>query len=184
MFSVGLLFSFFKIGKKTPKLSIELVPYKMHGYNVRSRLTDHEWERVCKQVRSHIPANKRFKCQICGSHGNLQGFNHPVECHEIWEFDYATKTQKLTGIVSLCPLCHKVKHIGLATKMGFRDKVIAHMKKVNNMTEAQVLQAISDAEAICKTRQTVDWKLDLTYLNKKEFYFLATHFTDNEAAFC
>lgn len=67
------------------KCSIELVPAQMHGFNVRSRLQASQWQQVCKVV--HEEANQGrsyYLCQQCGESGLLQGFSHPVECHEIW----------------------------------------------------------------------------------------------------
>lgn len=33
-----------------------------------------------------------------------------LECHEVWSYDHDALTQRLTGLVPLCTLCHQVKH--------------------------------------------------------------------------
>ena len=68
-----------------------------------------------------------YKCELCCGKGET----HPVECHEIWDFDMQNKVQKLIGLISLCPKCHKVKHSGLAITNGEEELIVNHIKKIN-----------------------------------------------------
>ncbi len=85
-------------------LTIELVPQSVFYDNVRALLTQSQWDVVRKQVYSQA----YYVCQICGGVGP----KHPVEAHEIWQYDDKLLTQTLVGMVGLCPSCHQVKHIG------------------------------------------------------------------------
>ena len=92
------------------KLQIELVPGSCWWTNVRSNLTQSQWDKIRKPVY----ANANFLCEICGERGT----KHPVECHEVWIYNDKSLIQKLDHFQSLCPLCHEVKHIGLAELLG------------------------------------------------------------------
>lgn len=164
------------------KLDIELVPHTMHGCNVRSRIEPEQWKKVCSVV--HKAARRDYRCQICRQSGKDQGFKHPVECHEIWAFNVPTRTQKLIGMLSLCPMCHKAKHIGLAERQGYGEATRAHLAKVNHITAAHADKLIARAVATVKERSNHQWTLDLTYLNKNEFAFLNIDFSEDEAHKC
>lgn len=96
------------------KLTIELVPSTDFYSNVRSNVTQKEWDVIRK--KSYERASN--KCEICGDAGTNQGVKHKVECHEIWEYNDESHIQKLIGLISLCPNCHKTKHAGLAQIKG------------------------------------------------------------------
>jgi hypothetical protein len=84
-----------------PRLSIELVPATSWFDNLRSLLPPAEWDALRKatsQAAGH-------RCEICGGRGP----KWPVECHERWQYDDATHVQTLTGLIALCPECHRVK---------------------------------------------------------------------------
>ena len=102
-----------------------------------------------------------YRCEIC----NVIGKTHPVECHEIWEFDMDNKIQILTGLISLCPMCHKAKHIGLAFMKGEEKEVINHIKKINNWNNADVNKYIGESFQIHNILSEVDWTLDLSYID-------------------
>ncbi|QNP48392.1 HNH endonuclease [Diaphorobacter aerolatus] len=159
-----------------------MVPFTMHGANVRSRISSEEWKKVCKVV--HKQAGLKHHCQICRQSGKDQGFEWPVECHEKWHYDDKRHTQTLTGMLSLCPMCHKAKHYGLAVKQGYERQVRKHLMRVNRWSEAQLDVYISESMATVKERSAYTWTLDLTYLNNYEYSFLGTEFTENEKSNC
>ncbi len=68
------------------KLSVELVPSSSWANNVRSLVSKKEWDSIRK--KSYQDAN--YRCEIC--HG--VGRKHPVECHEIWEYNDASGVRK------------------------------------------------------------------------------------------
>ena len=80
------------------KLTIELVPRMCWYSNVRTNVTREKWD----IIRKECYRKSNYKCEICGD----KGTTHPVECHEIWEYDDVNYVQKLIGFIALCPNCH------------------------------------------------------------------------------
>ena len=140
------------------KLTIELVPQSAFFKNVRSEVSKDEWD----IIRREAYKKAGYKCQICGGAGK----QHPVECHEIWE--YKNGIQKLIDFIAICPNCHQVKHIGLSQMRGLEENCVKHLMKVNNMSEKQVITYIENCFAIWRERSEQDWKLDISLLNKIE----------------
>lgn len=166
-----------------PKLQIELVPASMHGCNVRSRLSAMQWKYICNTTHD-TPKYQLKTCSICGENGKAQGFPHALECHEQWEYDTSTRTQKLVNLLSICPLCHKVFHFGLSARTGYGDKAFNHLKKVNKWNDEKALAYIEEAKAKVKKQSKIDWELDLTFLNKSKYSYLKTKFTTTEKFNC
>lgn len=174
---------------KDAKIEVELVPFAMHGLNVRSRVDEDTWSQIARKAHylNAIAFNmKRGKCEVCRGNGKRQGFKHSLEAHEEWDFDFNTGTQKLTRIRSLCPLCHKAVHIGFADKQGYGNQVRAHMKKVNrwdfNQVESHIKLAKKNVMALNKKGV---FKIDLTYLNRRDYQNIHhVVFTENETANC
>lgn len=142
------------------RLTIELVPSTCWYTNVRSHVSEFSWDMIRK--KSYKLAN--HKCEICGSTGKEQGFNHNVECHEIWHYDDINHKQTLIGLIALCPYCHKTKHVGLAQINGEEDIVINQLMYVNKMSYDEALKYISDSFKIWKERSKFEWELDINYL--------------------
>lgn len=142
------------------KLTIELVPETAWYSNVRSNVTQQEWDVIRK--KSYEKAS--HKCEICGDVGTNQGVKHKVECHEIWEYNDENHIQKLTGLISLCPNCHKTKHVGLAQMKGEEGIVINQLMSVNGMTEDEAVKYIDESFGVWEERSEHDWELDISYL--------------------
>lgn len=107
------------------RLTIELVPSPCWYGNLRKALPKREWDKIRKSVY----AEYEYKCGICGTEGRL-------ECHELWAYDDENHVQALRGFIALCPLCHRVKHIGLTGKLADEgivdyEAVVQHFMKVN-----------------------------------------------------
>jgi hypothetical protein len=143
------------------KLTIELVPRTSWYNNVRSNVSKERWD----ELRNHCYNKAGHKCEICGSIGKEQGFNHNVECHEIWEYDEYHHVQRLAGLIALCPLCHKVKHAGLAQINGEENLVISQLMKVNNMDEFEAKNYLQDAFLIWDERSVFEWNVDISWLD-------------------
>lgn len=141
------------------KLTIELVPKTSWYSNVRSNVSSEQWD----IIRRKSYRNANYKCEIC----NGIGVNHPVECHEIWEYDVIAKNKKQTliGFISLCPNCHKVKHPGLAEINGEMDIVINQLIRVNDMTKNEAVNYISDSFRIWRQRNNFEWEVDISFVN-------------------
>jgi hypothetical protein len=105
----------------------------------------------------------RYRCEICAGRGR----RWPVECHEVWRYDDKTHTQMLVRLIGLCPMCHKVKHIGLASVNGEFEEVRAHLMKVNQWPQQATADAyIARAFQIFEERSRYEWTLDISYLKQ------------------
>lgn len=140
------------------KLTIDLIPRTSFFTNLRILLTQKEWDIIRKQVYK----NANYKCEICGGKGRT----HPVECHEQWEYDSETKTQKLIGLIALCPPCHSVTHIGLAEVKGNLETAIRHLAKVNSITIKDAYSLRENAFKQWNERNKIKWTLDTSLLPK------------------
>jgi hypothetical protein len=156
IFVLGVVFSLYFLLRKNKKLILlpELIPYSMHYKNVRAVLPPEYWQKIAKLTYK----KSKYKCDICHAKGKL-------ECHEIWYFDDINLIQKLIGLTSLCPDCHRVKHIGLAKKFGHYNQAIKHMAKVNGISIFMAKRYVKYAEIEVKNRKN-EYSLDLTYLNQ------------------
>ena len=141
----------------TPKLTIELVPETAWHKNLRSALSRAEWDKL--RQRTYQEAG--HCCSICGGKGR----RHPVEAHEIWEYDDEAHVQTLVGLEALCPACHLCRHFGFALIQGQGGKSYNHLMKVNSWTRQQTEFHISEAFRIHASRSCHPWELDLTWLS-------------------
>lgn len=139
-------------------LEIELIPMTTFFTNVRSILPD-KWDSLRKACYNKA----KYRCEIC----NGKGDKHPVECHEVWNYDFKKKIQKLERLIALCPSCHEVKHFGLATVRGRKEIAKEHFMKVNNITSKQADKAIKEAFEEWNRKNTIQWKLDISNLEKQ-----------------
>lgn len=139
-------------------LEIELVPSTSWMNNVRKVLTTTQWN----ALRGAVCDAAYNVCEICGG----EGPKHPVECHEIWRYNEKTNVQKLTGMLSLCPDCHMVKHIGLARIKGKYDEALKHFMKVNKLKKRQAEEYIDEAFKLWRERSKSKWTLDLSLLKR------------------
>lgn len=144
------------------KLELELVPRSCWWSNVRSQVTKAEWE-ICKKF---VAERSGRKCEICGGKGK----KWPVECHEIWDYDSATATQTLVGLIALCPNCHHAKHIGRSSAvMTGREKLVLynHICQVNGWTPSHLIHTVMpEAFAVWSIMSEVNWALDVSYLKE------------------
>jgi hypothetical protein len=142
------------------KLTIELVPQTAWYSNVRSNVTKGQWDVLRKECYS----NAGYQCEICKGRGP----KHPVECHEIWDYNDETCEQTLKGLIALCPDCHKVKHMGYARISGNYDRALAHLAKVNGLTEEEADAYVHHCFEKWEERSQKEWKLDITILENRD----------------
>lgn len=155
-----------------PKLTIELVPASQWGDNLRSHLTPAKWD----YLREACYARAGRVCEVCGGRGP----KHPVECHEIWEYDDHKRTQTLTGLIALCPSCHKVKHIGMAAVLGTLPQAMLHLMKVNQWPEDLAGQYITRQFEIHNIRSMWLWAIDLSWLDNLDSYIEEANVVERE----
>lgn len=140
-------------------LTIELVPKTSWGDNLRSRLAQKDWNRLRKmQYREAM-----YRCEICGEVGR----NHPIECHETWEYDEVRRIQKLTGLIALCPDCHRVKHFGFAAYKGKKEQALRHLMRVNGWDRKTAIFYVVAAFERHRERSRGPWILDLQWLKDR-----------------
>jgi len=140
------------------KLTAELVPKTAWYSNVRSNVTRAEWD----VIRHQVYENAGHVCEVCGGVGN----KHPVECHEVWEYDDETHIQKLARMVALCPACHSVKHLGRAKIVGIYHLAMAQLRKVNGINDTEALEYAKQVFEQWAERSKHKWKLDIKCLSK------------------
>jgi hypothetical protein len=144
------------------KLTIELVPTTSWYDNVRNVVSKEKWDVI--RFTSYRLANN--KCEICDDTGKNQGYNHNVECHEIWEYNDKTNMQTLVEFISLCPYCHKTKHAGLAEVNGELDIVYNQLIKINDMSLVEAKDYVQQAFKLYVKRSIVTWGVDIKYIDK------------------
>ena len=145
--------------KISTKLTVEFVPSSSHYKNVRSNVKKKEWDKIRRQVYKEAG----YKCEICGGVGK----RHPVECHEVFEYNDTKGIQKLVRFEALCNLCHMVKHFGRSEMIGKRKVALYHLIKVNGWTEADAeLYLEAMAEQWIARSQLLKWELDLCLLKE------------------
>jgi hypothetical protein len=139
-----------------PRLTVELVPRTCWFSNVRDRVSREDWDRMRSRVYEHAGS----RCEVCGGRGS----KHPVECHEVWEYDERTAVQRLVRMIALCPACHEVKHIGLAGIKGRGEIAAKHLAAVNDWTAQLTAQYIDQAFVAWEKRSARTWSLDVSAL--------------------
>ena len=101
-----------------------------------------------------------------------------MECHEIWNYNDETHTQTLVGLVSLCPNCHQVKHIGRAIAMGRQEICLKQLAKVNKWTPIEIQQHILSSFELHKERSKYQWTLDLSLLTIEPYNIVLKETTE------
>lgn len=138
------------------KLTIELVPRSAWYSNVRSNVTQEQWD----FIRRVVYRRAKYLCEICGV-GNAK-----IHAHEIFSYDDKLHLQKLEKIMALCPKCYMVKHIGLATVKGNGDIALRHLMRVNEITKKEANEYINYQFKVWEHRSKFQWTLNIEYLNQ------------------
>jgi hypothetical protein len=139
------------------RLAIELVPSTCWYSNMRKVLSHTAWDKLRKEVY----AQYKHRCGICGKN------NVRLECHEIWAYDDDTYMQTLMGFIALCPLCHHIKHIGLAGIMAQEGKldyerILDHYCAVNHCSREDFYRDRAAAFTQWHARSQHTWQTDLS----------------------
>jgi hypothetical protein len=135
----------------------EMMPDTTWEDNIRLKMTTGQWD----AVRKHAYAAAGFRCEICGCAPSPH-----LECHETWAYDETWAVQRLVGLLSLCPLCHKAHHVGLAGRLGMLDDVKDHLRAVNRWDNHQLFIAMQYATDEADRRSAVAWTVDLSWLDQ------------------
>ena len=141
---------------KRYKLEVDLIPRTSFFNNLRSLLSQKEWD----SVRKNTYEKHNYRCQICDGVGK----KHPVECHEQWSYDENTGIQRLVALECLCPACHRAKHAGLAISQGREKSVLKQLCSVNNISEQEAIEHIVSAFDVWHIRSQRRWELDVSLI--------------------
>jgi hypothetical protein len=82
----------------------------------------------------------------------------------VWEYDEDAGVQRLIRMIALCPVCHEVKHIGLAGVRGRADLAREHLALVNSWSSEVAERYIQEAFATWRSRSARSWSLDISSL--------------------
>jgi len=144
-------------------LTIELVPSTVWAsslYQIYRRKNQlGKWRKIKKQLLE----KEGRRCWICGK------MSTRLEAHEFWEYDDENHIQKLVAIHHLCPMCHKIKHIGFwcHTEEGrkqlensglTREDLIKHFCEVNNCSRREFEEHEEEAFGTWRQRSKYKWK--------------------------
>lgn len=138
------------------KLTIELVPRSAWYKNLRTHVGAAKW----KTIATRVYQQANHKCEVCGGKGN----KWPVEAHEVWIFE--NNKIILERMIALCPSCHEVKHIGLASIKGRLEVAKKHLMKVNDMTNDEADDYIMEAFELFEERSKHKWDLDISSISQ------------------
>lgn len=146
-----------------PVLLPEMLPSTTWEENLRSKLPEHRWD----ALRRYAYSASGYRCEICGDFGQPH-----IEAHEKWAWDDTWCVQTLTGIIALCPTCHKVHHLGLARRLGLYEQCLAKMQEVNGWSLAQTRQAIEQTAKLADERNRYGWIVDLDWLDSGPYHLV------------
>lgn len=147
---------------KGPHILPNMVPSPIWGVNLRSLLPRGTWD----QIRKSIYLGSGHRCEVCGSKGD----EWPVECEEQWEYVHYSKYKgaaRLVNLQSLCPMCHKIKHLGKANIDGILPKVIHHFAHINEITLSEASTIVDEAFILWEKRSLMEWDIDLTEIEAR-----------------
>lgn len=149
-----------RLAKTEKRLIVQLIPKTAWGFNLRKILTKSQWDKVRRKCYKEAG----YVCEVCGK----KGHKHPVECHELFEFDATNRKITLVGLIALCPECHKSCHPGRCNAQG-RDVYLRareNLALVNGLTVNQAeeyYRKCFDEWRILS--QVEEWSIDTSWLN-------------------
>lgn len=111
-------------------LSIDMIPQTQWHKNVRSAVSESDWDRL----RRFVYKRAEYKCEICGAE------NEKLDAHELWKFDPVKGTQILIRIIGLCKKCHQSIHFALSIIQGLEKETKEHLCRIRGFDEEQFQQ--------------------------------------------
>ena len=144
-----------------PGLFVDLVPKSCWFTNVRSCVSERDWERL----RRMITTRAGQRCEICGRPADREA-GRWLEAHERWAYDDATRTQSLRRLICVCTDCHQVTHYGLATIKGKGAEAMNHLRAVTRLSRDDAELLVEAAFEIWHQRSLTTWELDLSMLTE------------------
>lgn len=146
-------------------LNIDLIPQTSWGINVRSSLSNKDWQ----LIRELVLARENYTCELCGEK------NLPLHCHERFSFNTINHVQRLERLLCICENCHTSIHFGHASLTGKEEEAINHLIKVKyphlNKKRGKKLvnQEIKEAKVLWEDLSQIEFTLDLSILTDSGF---------------
>ncbi|MCY9783131.1 DUF5710 domain-containing protein [Nocardiopsis sp. EMB25] len=140
-------------------LFVDLVPSTCWFTNVRSCVSQRDWERLRRMVVDRAGQ----VCEICGAAADREA-RRWLEVHERWTFDERCGTQTLRRLICVCTPCHTVTHFGLAQVKGIAAEAMAHLIAVTGASPEAAQRHVREAFVLWERRSGVVWELDLGML--------------------
>jgi hypothetical protein len=138
------------------KVQLELIPKSCWGSNLRSLLTNAEWD----SIRTKVKSEANHACSIC------QTTKGSLHAHEVWSFNDSSLIQKLESVICICSKCHLVKHFGFARVQKKDKEALEHFKVLNACTHDEAMEHVAESFELWAERSGKSWKLDISNLNK------------------
>jgi hypothetical protein len=147
------------------QLHPDLLPEQVWGSNLRAILSRQGWD----ELRIPVCARAKNRCEVCGDTASdpVSGSLRRPDCHELWSFEIQSDrfVQRLSGLVAMCPNCHRCMHVGLAERRGELDRVREQLARINGWNRSEVEAALNSAFGAFQGRRGFSWDLDLTLLH-------------------
>ncbi|MGH3614154.1 MAG: hypothetical protein ACRDRK_16485, partial [Pseudonocardia sp.] len=140
-------------------LFVDLVPRSCWFTNVRSCVSEQDWERL----RRPILRRAGYQCEACGD-GEDRATGRRLEVHERWHYNNDTGVQTLRRLICLCSPCHLVTHLGYANVTGRAEEALAHLRRVNGWDDGKTFGHVYASEQLWLDRSARTWTLDLSML--------------------
>lgn len=109
------------------------------------------------KIRERELRRAEYGCEICKASEGV------LECHEKWDYDEDTLTQRLIGYEVVCRDCDIVLHLGRVSCYGLLDKAEAHFVKVTGLTESDFKKVAEAAMEEWANRSKHTWHIDVSY---------------------
>lgn len=140
-------------------LFVDLVPSSCWFTNVRSCVSERDWERLRRMITNR--AGRR--CEVCGRPADRESARW-LEAHERWAYDSAALVQSLRRLICLCTDCHRTTHFGLASIKGQGGEALRHLQAVTGLSEYEAREHVDASFEIWQRRSLTEWTLDLGIL--------------------
>ena len=142
-------------------LFVDLVPKSCWFTNVRSCVSERDWERL----RRMITTRAGQRCEVCGRAAD-RDTGRWLEAHERWAYDSEARVQSLRRLICLCTDCHQTTHFGLASVKGKDKEALMHLQSITGLTEYEATEFVDAAFELWHQRSLTHWELDLDMLTK------------------
>lgn len=143
---------------KVGPFDIELVPKSSWGKSLASlaRTPGSGFRAGWTKIRSREIARAGRKCEYCGA------TDKGLLCHEEWEYDRNSLTQRLVGFRISCADCNLILHSGRTSVLGKEKEALDHFVRVTGLPASALNTAVLEAMREWRSRSRFTWKIDVS----------------------